>query len=163
MIGIMSDSHDNLEAIKDAVSLFNEKGVSAVLHAGDIVSPFTARAFKELEPKLYFVFGNNEGDRLTIKEWFGEFGAEVCGNFAALEIDGLRIALLHGINDEEVNALAASGDFDVVVRGHTHIAGVVEVQGTPIINPGETAGVLTGKRTVALLDPAALDIEIVDL
>ncbi|WP_440952231.1 hypothetical protein [Methanococcoides sp. FTZ1] len=43
-----------------------------------------------------------------------------------------------------------------------HDAGVVEVEGTPIVNPGETAGVLTGRRTVALLDPALLDIEIVD-
>lgn len=163
MIGIMSDSHDNLDAIKDAVAFFNEKGVSAVLHAGDIISPFTARAFKELNSKLYFVFGNNDGDLMTIKEWFDEFGAEVCGYFASVEIEGVSIALLHGINEVEVNALAASGDFDVVVRGHTHVAGVVEVQGTPIINPGETAGVLTGRRTVALLDPAALEIEIVDL
>ncbi|WP_440952232.1 metallophosphoesterase family protein [Methanococcoides sp. FTZ1] len=112
MIGNLSDSHDNLEAIKDAVAFFNEKGFSAVLHAGDIVSSFTARAFKELKPKLYFVFENNEGDRLTIREWFGEFGAEACGDFAALEIEGLRIALLHGINEADVNALAVSGDFD---------------------------------------------------
>ena len=58
MIGIISDSHDNINAIRKAVELFNGKKVKAVLHAGDLVSPFTARAFKELESKLYFVFGN---------------------------------------------------------------------------------------------------------
>ncbi|WP_280176522.1 metallophosphoesterase family protein [Methanococcoides vulcani] len=40
---------------------------------------------------------------------------------------------------------------------------MVEVKGTPIVNPGETAGVLTGRRTVALLDPETIEIEIIDL
>lgn len=163
MIGIMSDSHDSLRAIEDAVAFFNEKKVTAVLHAGDIVSPFTTRAFKNLDAKLYFVFGNNDGDRITLKAWFEEFGAEVCGDFGDLTIDGRRIALLHGTNEAAVKAIAASGDFDVVVRGHTHDAGVENIKGTPVINPGETSGVLTGKRTVALLDVATLDVEIINM
>jgi uncharacterized protein len=52
LIGIISDSHDNLEAIRKAVEFFNNNDVKAVLHAGDLVSPFTARAFKELKSKL---------------------------------------------------------------------------------------------------------------
>ena len=163
MIGIMSDSHDNLDAIKDAVVFFNEKKVMAVLHAGDIVSPFTARAFKELDAKLYFVFGNNDGDKVLLREWFEEFGAQSCGNFGDLTIGGQHIALLHGINEAEVKALAASGDFDIVIRGHTHDAGVEHIKSVPVVNPGETAGVLTGKRTVALLDTSTLDVEIVEL
>ena len=51
MIGIMSDSHDNLTAIRKAVEFFNKKQVKAVLHAGDIISPFTVRAFKELRTR----------------------------------------------------------------------------------------------------------------
>lgn len=41
----------------------------------------------------------------------------------------------------------------MVIRGHTHHAGVAKINETLLINPGKTAGVLTGKRTVALLDP----------
>ncbi len=162
-LGIMSDSHDNLKAIEDAVSFFNEKEVRAVLHAGDIVSPFTARAFKELDAKLYFVFGNNDGDRITLKSWFENFGAETCGDFGDLNIEGRHLALLHGTSETAVRAIASSCDFDAVVRGHTHDAGVVDVKGTPVINPGETAGVLTGQRTVALLDTSTLDVEIIKL
>jgi putative phosphoesterase len=54
LIGIISDSHDNMDAIRKAVGFFNNSDVKAVLHAGDLVSPFTARAFKELKSKLYF-------------------------------------------------------------------------------------------------------------
>jgi len=163
LIGIMSDSHDNMKAIKKAVKFFNEKKVKAVLHAGDIVSPFTVRAFQELEPKLYLVFGNNDGDRLLLSKWFGDIGAEICGDFADLTLDGLHVALLHGTNEALVKALAGSGDFDVVVRGHTHKPGVKLVGSTHIINPGECAGVLSGKATVAILEVANLNFEILKL
>ena len=163
MIGIMSDSHDNLTAIRKAVEFFNKKQVKAVLHAGDIISPFTVRAFKELSPKLYFVFGNNDGDKVTLTRWFEEIGAVSCGEFGDLTIDGLHIALLHGTNEVLVKALASSGDFDVVVRGHTHDPGVRMTDGTPVINPGECSGVLSGKTTVATLEIANLNVEITEL
>jgi len=163
LIGIVSDSHDNLAAIRKAVEFFNKKQVKAVLHAGDIISPFTARAFKELNPKLYFVFGNNDGDKVTLTKWFEEIGAVSCGDFGDLTIDGLHIALLHGTNESLVKALARSGDFDVVVRGHTHNPGVKMIDGTPVINPGECSGVLSGKVTVATLEIANLNVEITEL
>lgn len=163
MIGIISDSHDNLAAIRKAVEFFNKKHVMAVLHAGDIISPFTVRAFKELTPKLYFVFGNNDGDRITLTKRFEEIGAVSCGDFGDLTIDGLHIALLHGTDETLVKALAKSGDFDVVIRGHTHDPGVRILEGTPIINPGECSGVLSGKCTVAILEIANLNVEITEL
>lgn len=163
MIGIISDSHDNLTAIRKAVEFFNKKQVKAVLHAGDIISPFTARAFKELNTKLYFVFGNNDGDKVALTRWFEEIGAVSCGEFGDLTIDGLHIALLHGNNEALVKALAKSGDFDVVVRGHTHDPGVRMIDGTQVINPGECSGVLSGKTTVATLEIANLNVEITEL
>ena len=163
MIGIISDSHDNLNAIRKAVEFFNNNDVKAVLHAGDIVSPFTARVFKELKPKLYFVFGNNDGDKITLTRWFEEIGATSCGDFGDLTIDGLHIALLHGTDEALVRALAGSGDFDVVIRGHTHNPGVKIIKGTPVINPGECSGVLSGKATVAVLEIANLNVEITEL
>jgi putative phosphoesterase len=59
-IGMMSDTHDRLEAVKKAVELFNSERVEHVLHAGDLVSPFVAPKFKELKAKLHYVWGNNE-------------------------------------------------------------------------------------------------------
>jgi len=163
LIGIISDSHDNINAIQKAVELFNGKNVKAVLHAGDLISPFTARAFKELESKLYFVFGNNDGDKVTLTKRFEEIGATSCGDFGDLTIDGLHIALLHGTNETLVKALAKSGEFDVVVRGHTHEPGVKIIEGVPVINPGEASGVLSEKSTVAVLEISNLNIEIMQL
>lgn len=39
-IGILSDTHDNLPAIKRAVDFFNQQKVQFVLHAGDFIAPF---------------------------------------------------------------------------------------------------------------------------
>ena len=152
MIGIISDSHDNLEAIAAAVRFFNEKKVTAVLHAGDLISPFTARGFKALDAKLYFVFGNNDGDRLLLKQMYSGIDAECCGDFGELDIEGHHIALLHGTYEPLVDAIAASGKYDIVVRGHTHNASVKKEGNTLVINPGELSGILTGKRTLAILD-----------
>lgn len=163
MIGIISDSHDNMNALRKAVEFFNDRGVKAVLHAGDLISPFTANAFKELKPQLYFVFGNNDGDKVTLIKKLEEIGAISCGDFGDLTIDGLHIALLHGTNEVLVKALAKSGEFDVVVRGHTHEPGVKIVEGITVINPGESSGVLSGKSTVAILDIANLNVEITQL
>jgi putative phosphoesterase len=159
----MSDSHDNLNAIRKAVELFNERDVKAVLHAGDIISPFTVRAFKELNAKLYYVFGNNDGDKLMLTRWLDEIEATACGDFGDLTINSLHIALLHGTNESIVKAVARSGDFDVVIRGHTHDPGVKIIEGIPVINPGECSGVLSGRATVAILEVANLNIEIAEL
>ena len=163
MIGIISDSHDNLAAIQKAVKFFNDNDVKAVLHAGDLVSPFTARVFEKLKSKLYVVFGNNDGDKVMLTKAFEDIGATVCGDFGELTVDSLHIALLHGTNEALVKAIAKSEDFDVIIRGHTHDPGIKIFKGVLLINPGECSGVLSGKATVATLGITNLNVEITDL
>ena len=161
-IGLMADTHDRLEAVERAVDFFNRERVKHVLHAGDLVSPFVVPKFAKLRAKLHYVWGNNEGDREFVRTRFGELGIKPLGNFAALELGGRKIALLHGSQEEIVDALVKSGSFDVVVRGHTHRAGVSGKKPL-LVNPGEVCGYLSGRRTVAILDPKELRAEIIEL
>jgi len=161
-VGIMSDTHDRLEAVEKAIDLFNREGVEHVLHAGDLVSPFVAPKFAKLRAKLHIVWGNNEGDKEFIRVKFGEIGVAPLGNFAALELGGKKIALLHGAHEDVVNSLVKCGFYDVVVRGHNHRAEIVEGK-TLLINPGEVCGYLTGRQTVAILDLTGLEAEIFHL
>jgi len=147
VIGALSDTHDCIEAACAAVELFNDEGVRYVLHAGDVVSPFMAKPLSELECPLYLVYGNNDGDRLALKQFFEEAGFSVLGEFGVVE----GIALLHGTNPELPAALAASGMYRFVVCGHTHRPEVRQVGTCTLVNPGECSGVLTGRRTVALI------------
>ncbi len=161
-IGIMSDTHDRLDAVEKAIDLFNRKGVEHVLHAGDLVSPFVAPRFAKLKAKLHIVWGNNEGDREFIRVKFGEIGVTPLGNFAALKLGGKKIALLHGTHEDVVNSLVKCGSYDVVVRGHNHRAEIIRGK-TLLINPGEVCGYLTGRQTVAILDLTGLEAGIFHL
>ena len=51
----------------------------------------------------------------------------------------------------------------MVIRGHTHEPNVKIIEGVPVINPGESSGVLSGKSTVAILEIANLNVEITQL
>jgi len=69
---------------------------------------------------------------------------------------------LHGTHQPIVNSLVKSGLFDIIVRGHTHRAEVIEGK-TLVANPGEVCGYLSGRQTVAMLDLAKLRAEIIKL
>ena len=63
---------------------------------------------------------------------------------------------------DEVDALAASGAYDVIVYGHTHEIDLRDGE-TRVVNPGECGGWTTGRSTVGFLDLTEMSVEIVDL
>ncbi len=161
-IGIMADTHDNIEAIKSAMRFFNEQKVNLVIHCGDIVAPSVVPLFKELKPELKVVFGNNDGDRFTLRRRLEAIGAEVFEEFGEFTVNGAKICFLHGGVETIVTALVKSGMFKAVIRAHSHEAGVFEGE-TLMINPGEASGMLTGRRTVAIYDLKRNRAEIVEM
>ena len=137
MIGIMSDTHDNLPLVEKAIERLNKEKVEVTLHAGDYVAPFTIVRFKHLKAKLIGVFGNNDGDREMLKKRFAEIeGAEIRGDFAEVNISGLRIALLHG-DGEMLQSLVNAQFYDIVIHGHSHEARLFMKGRTTVVNPGE--------------------------
>jgi len=164
LIGLIADTHDNLPLVDKAVKKLNEMNVGLVLHAGDYVAPFVIPKLKELKAKMIGVFGNNDGDHELLKKRFNEYeDLEVHGNFAEIIVGGLKIALLHGDEEELLEALINSQSFDIVVHGHIHKAEVYQKGKTLIVNPGEACGYLTGKSTIALLDTDRREAEIIEL
>jgi len=159
LIGIMSDSHDNLNSIKKAVNVFNERKVEIVLHAGDLVSPFTANELEKLKAKFIAVFGNNDGDKPFLMERFKNIG-ELHNEPYEFELDGKKIVIMHA--PKFLDELLEDKRYDIVIYGHTHRVDVRK--GTSlIINPGECGGWLYGRSTIAILDTKTLNPEIVDL
>ena len=158
-IGVISDTHDNLPKIKKAVELFNKEGAQLVIHAGDIIAPFAAEAMSELRCRVIAVLGNNDGEKIILARKFEDIG-ELHANMAQIEISGKKIAVVH--YSDSVEALVASGQFDIVIYGHTHKIDVRQGK-TLVVNPGECGGWVTGKSTVAVVDLDELDVEIREL
>ena len=131
-----------------------------MLHAGDLISPFTAPEFARLEMKFEAVFGNNDGERDGLRKAYS--GLTELSDFKVLRFDGLRIAVIHGHEVELLECVIESGRYDLVVTGHTHERRFSD-SGTLTINPGELCGYLSGERTAALLDTDSMECEFVSL
>jgi putative phosphoesterase len=149
-VGILSDSHDHHDNVLRAIEIFDNHKVDYVLHAGDIVSPFTARAFGALRVKRFIaVFGNNEGEKLSVKSTVESFGGEIHEYCYKGQIGGKQIHMTH--TDHYVEEVAASQMYDILIYGHTHKQDIRQVGRTLVINPGETTDWLTDLPQVVVL------------
>ena len=161
-IGIVTDSHDHCVNIARATAVFVERQVECVFHGGDIVSPFSAKAFEKVAPVRFIaVFGNNDGEKIGLKNALGSFGGEVYDNCYKGEVGGKRIFMTHV--PSYVEEVARSEMVDLVIYGHTHKTDIRWLDGTLILNPGEAGDWLTGEGKVAILDLASMEYELVPL
>jgi uncharacterized protein len=158
LIGILSDTHDNLVYVKKAIDLFNERKVGHVIHAGDYTSPFTLKLFKELNCPYVGIFGNNDGDKLLLQE---RAEGRIRNQPYVFTLHDRKIVVMH--EHFVADALADSEHYDLVIYGHTHMPDIRKVKNTLLVNPGEVSTYLYGKSTVALVDLDTMDGKIVEL
>ena len=121
------------------MGVFADRGVGALIHAGDVCSPFALREFEPLAARgvrMHAVFGNNDGDRVMLVRK----GADFCvfhDGAAVFELGGRRIVVTH--YPDLAPALLASGLYDLVIHGHDHQVRV-EGESRRLLNPGSCAG-----------------------
>ena len=160
-IGIISDTHDHQANVLAAIKIFNDRQVEYVLHAGDMVSPFTAKEFAQLQAKLIVVLGNNEGEKVLLNNIMTGLGAELHPYAYKGTIGGKRIFMTH--TDDYVAEAAGCGEYDLVIYGHTHKQDIRSQDGTLIINPGEATDFLSGQGQIVLLDLDEMTPEVIPL
>lgn len=160
MIGILSDSHDNIPMIKQAVRFFNNMNCCLVIHAGDFVAPFAAKELHGLSCRVKAVFGNCDGEKHGLKKAIDPIG-EIHESPLRFQYDGLRFLVTH--LNSYVDRYLAEGNADVCIFGHTHKPEIKIKGKILIINPGESGGWVSGKGTVALFDTQRRHAEIYTL
>lgn len=158
LVGVLSDTHDRVPLIAQALDLFAKRGVRAVIHAGDICSPFAAKALKTVEDgcPLHVVFGNNEGEIDGLKSILPQLDRGPL----RVELDGRKILVHHF----EKWCKPVDLDWaDVVITGHTHEVVNAVRDGKLFLNPGECCGWVNNRCSIALLDTAGPEAEIINL
>ncbi|NGZ06402.1 MAG: metallophosphoesterase family protein [Magnetococcales bacterium] len=161
-IGLIADSHDHLEHLARVMVWFRERGVTRILHAGDMVCPATVLTMTGCD--VAAVFGNNDGERAGLQRAFAAIGGRLEGEF--LEMEGPAglgpLALYHGTVPRLRAALIASGTYRAVITGHTHKV-VNHLEGsTLVLNPGTLHGF--GQQATAMIyDDAAHAVELLEL
>ena len=138
-IGVISDTHDDVENTEKAINIFNMLKVDYIFHAGDYVYPGMISLFKKLnkETKFYGVRGNNDGELMGITRQFDEIeNAQFLNEFGKLLISSKNIAIYHGTNSDLSESLKESQLFDILILGHTHIKRIEKMGKTLVLNPG---------------------------
>lgn len=160
LLGILSDTHDHIPHTRKATALFRMQGISTVIHAGDLCSPFMVPEFEGFT--LHTVFGNNDGDHYRILQKAADIQAEHHGEFARLSFGGRRIGVYHGTQPDITEALVKCRLYDVIISGHTHTAFAKTEADTLWINPGSIHG-FGQHPTAVIYDTEAHEARIVEL
>ena len=152
-IGAIAATHDNLAAISAAMKYFEEQGVEAILHAGDYCAPFALKRLLQTRIPFEGVYGNCDGER----EGLAKLLPSLMNGPRHLELGGKKICLTHDRSRLQHDAFEAS---DILLFAHTHEPLVERQEGRLVINPGECAGWLTGRCTVAVIDTDTLAADV---
>ena len=160
-IAVMSDTHDHLENIEKAVAMINDMGADMLVHCGDLCSPFVIDRLAEFYGPVHIVFGNNDGDRITIDKFGRRFeNITIHGIFGRVETARGDIAITHW--PEFAAGLASTGDYRAVFSGHTHIRTRTDKGDSVHINPGDMMGLME-KPGFAVFDMESGDLENISL
>ena len=152
-IGILADTHDNLPMIAKAVNLLNQKKLDFVLHAGDYIAPFAAVRLNDLSCPYYGVFGNNDGEKRGLRKISA---GKIKEPPLRITLGERKIVLVH----EPKTVKPIKEQAEVIIFGHTHKPEVLERDNCLLINPGECAGWLSDRCSIAILDLDILSPEI---
>ena len=145
-ICILSDSHDNRPFLESAVRAAIDEGAEAVLHCGDVVAPSTLEVIRPFNIDVHVIHGNNTGDLYMM----GRIASKAAnrthyyGQDAGFMLADRRVFLVHYPHYAE--AMAATGDWDLVCCGHDHKANIHTVKNlagkyTWLVNPGTVGGI----------------------
>lgn len=145
ILAAVSDSHDHRAPLGAALKKAVVEGAQVLFHLGDLISPFMLSVLKEFPGRIYLVIGNNDGDVLTVARTI----PQECPNVReysrniSVEIDGVRVVGTH--YPEYARAMAAAGDFDIVLYGHSHKFSERRLGETLLLNPGDLMGLSEDK------------------
>ena len=131
-IGVISDTH----GLMRPEALAALKGVSHIVHAGDVGAADVLDALRAIAPVIA-VRGNND-----TAPW-----ARTLPLTDTLEVAGRTLYVLHDIAELDLDPAAAG--FSAVIAGHSHKPAVVTKNDVLLVNPG-SAGPRRFKLPVAL-------------
>ena len=150
IIGILSDTHDRAEWMAAGIRTLQVAGSQFYIHCGDIGSESCIDLLAGLQAA--FVFGNCDFDRAGLARYAGSIDVPCYGNLADLQLDGKRVAVIHGDDYRLKQRLLAAQEHDYLCQGHTHLRADERMGRTRIINPGALHRAAV--KTVVTLDTA---------
>ena len=165
-IAILSDIHDNVWNLKNALSTDQLQQTDTLLFCGDLCAPFIIKLLGQgYTKRIHLVLGNNDGDVSAIIANARNFDhIQIHGEYFRGELGGKIIGMNH--YPDKARILAENGGYDVVCYGHNHTLDQEQVSNTLLINPGAIMGFHGGKLedikpTFLILDTDSLQTAVI--
>lgn len=159
LLGIISDTHDDLARTRQAIAQLRALGAEALIHCGDLSSPPIVAECAAMP--FWFALGNHDCDSMPALQTAAADHRATCLEWGGVvELAGRRIAVAHGHLTTDVDRVLADKP-DYFLFGHTHVPSDDTIDGTRRINPG--ALFRAERFTAALLDLASGRLEFVAL
>lgn len=150
-IGILSDTHDNVDALTLALDRLRREDIYVVIHCGDLTSPWLVPLFEGFE--VHLVQGNVDDAFASMARAVSKLGNDsTCSQVYTADLDGVRVAALHGDDKPARQALQDSGLYDYVFHGHTHKRKDKVKGGVRVINPGALGGKRVESRSFCIVN-----------
>ena len=148
LIGILSDSHGRYQAVRHAMALFDDLGVSHIIHCGDVGG---ITVFDEMIGHPFtFVWGNMDFPDNCQFAYLDSAGIKPPEDVPVmLTLDGKSFAIFHG-HEQAFQRAVQELHVDYILHGHTHEARDDVIGTKRIINPGALHR--ARRKTVATLD-----------
>ena len=151
LIGVVSDTHNNVKNIEEIISLFNRESVELVIHTGDITNSNSLKLFQKLNAKLIGVYGNNDRNETGLQEVVTLNSFEFQNPPKLIRLHNRNIAIFHE-PDEIETYLSETQGINIVVHGHTHRYREEILNKILYFNPGESAGMQKGANAIGLIN-----------
>ena len=158
LIGVVSDTHNNLKNIHKIVNIFNNHNVELVIHTGDITNIKSLQCFSELKATFTGVFGNNDLNEPGLKELCKELNFEFQNPPMILNLLGIKVGVFHEPDNIKC-FLKKEESLSLIFHGHTHRYKHEKLGNKTIINPGESAGHVKGSNSIGLISLPSLEFE----
>jgi putative phosphoesterase len=148
LVGILSDSHSEVERTRHAIALLQQAGATKFIHCGDVEIEQVLDVLAGLD--AHVTFGNCDAAG-PLGRYAASIDLDAQHPSGEVTVDGRRIAFLHGDNGRLRSRILADRP-DFLLHGHTHDRCDEMEQGVRVINPGALCR--ADPYTVALLEPA---------
>jgi putative phosphoesterase len=162
IIAVMSDSHDNIWNLREALAIIKKRNAQMIIHCGDFIAPFTLVELDQGGIPVHGVFGNNDGDKYLLTKFSltSLTNVTLYDPVGLVDADGFKIAFTHHSIVGE--GLAAGGKFNLVCFGHSHKYYFKKNDRTILLNPGEIMG-KDGLPSFCLVDTNTGNVEKIEL
>ena len=157
LVGVVSDTHNNIKNIENIINIFNSEEVNLVIHTGDVSKAQTLRLFSDLNCPMVGVFGNNDRDEEGLIEACNECDFNFQEPPLSFTLENIKIAVFH--EPELIDSYIQEHlDVQLIIHGHTHRYREETINNIKFFNPGESAGILKGKNAIGLINLSNLKI-----